>query len=475
MTRADTSLKYCIIGAGPCGLAAAKTFAEHGIPHDIIEAQSDLGGTWNIGTAAGLVYTTTHLISSKRFTVFDDFPMDESVTAYYPHHTVMLDYLRRYAEHFGITGRIEFGKRVKQVEAIGPNDWRVQVAGEPQARRYAGVAVASGHHSVPRMPVVPGTFNGTIMHSRDYKHPDQLRNKRMVVVGAGNSACDIVVDGVHNGATATMSLRRGYWFLPKFTLGWPTHGAMEYIEKAPLPRWLKTRFYETSHALLAGHADRVGLPRPDYHIDQAHPTMGDDVVRLAAHGRIVVKPTIERFEGDRVIFSDGSEQDADLVVFATGYEVAFPFLDKALVLDDAGHSRLFMNAFHPVRDDFYVFGLVQANGSAWRIGDYQARVAAHYLQARQSNPERAAWFSALKAGAQASVARTDKYIGSARHAFEANYFDYVKALRRIERKFQVPARAGVPAAVPATDNVPDELPLHHSTATTVEIRSSKAA
>jgi Flavin-binding monooxygenase-like len=432
--------KYCVIGAGACGIAAAKNFQQRGIPYDIVEAQADLGGTWNIATDAGLVYETTHLISTKRFTVFDDFPMDESVTAYYPHHSVMLAYLRRYAEHFGVTPRIEFNKKVESLTTVNVNDWRVKLAGEPEARRYRGVVVASGHHSVPRLPTVPGTFAGKIMHSSGYKHPDQLRNKRIVVVGAGNSACDIVVDGTHAGGTVTMSMRRGYWFVPKFTLGWPTHGAMEYIEMAPLPRWLKTRFYELSHTILAGHADRYGLPRPDYHIDEAHPTMGDDVVRLAAHGRIGIKPAIERYDGDAVIFTDGSRVAADLVVFATGYEVSFPFMDKSLVLTEQGHSRLYMNAFHPERDDLFVIGLVQANGSAWRIGDLQSRVMADYIVAMQADPVRAQAFRQLKAGSQAAAARTEKFVGSPRHAFEANYFDYTKALKRLNRKVAVPGR-----------------------------------
>jgi Flavin-binding monooxygenase-like len=460
--------KYCVIGAGAVGLPASKALAEAGINHDVLEAQSDLGGTWNINTGAGLVYATTHLISSRRFTVYEDYPIDETKGPYnpYPHHSAVLGYLREYADKFGITPRIQFGKRVERMVPEGPGDWRVQVAGEPEPRRYAGVVVASGHHTVPRIPQVPGTFNGTIMHSKDYKHPDQLRGKRIVVVGGGNSACDIVVDGSHHGQSVTISLRRGYWFLPKFILGWPTGGAMEYIEGLPLPRWLKTRFYETTHTILSGHADRYGLPRPDYRMDQSHPTMGDDVVRLAAHGRIGIKPGVERFDGNTVVFTDGTSVEADMVAYGTGYEVAFPFLDRSLVLNDDGRSRLFMNAFHPERDDFFMLGLVQANGSAWRIGDWQARIVARYLQARANGEQGAKWFSALKAGPQAKVTNGSGFVKSDRHLFEANYFDYLFALKKLRGRFDKPAMKVVVQGV---------VPAPAADAVAVEFRKSEAA
>lgn len=435
MNSVATEAKFCVIGAGPAGLAATKTFLEAGIPVDCLEREADIGGTWNIGTPSGLVYETTHLISSRRFTIFEDFPMPGEGHAFYPHHTVLLKYLKDYATHFGLMPHIELGKRVTRVERAG-QDWSVQVDGEKRPRIYTGVVVASGHHSVPRMPSVSGTFAGEIMHSRDYKSPKQLRDRRVVVVGAGNSGCDIAVDAVHSGAAVVHSMRRGYWFLPKFVLGWPTHGAMEYVEAVPMPRWLKTRLYELLVRVMAGPPERFGLPAPDYHIDQAHPTIGDDVIRLAGHGRITIKPGLERFEGKRVVFADGTSVEADLVVFATGYKVAFPFMDERLVLDETGGSRLFLNAFHPEHDTFFVCGLVQANGSAWRLADVQAQLMARYVLATRHDSERARWFHGLMTGGERK-GHAAGFVPTDRHLFEANYFDYTKQLKRLVRRFAV--------------------------------------
>lgn len=433
MSNSQSQTKYCLIGAGPAGLAAAKSFLEAGIPFDCLERESDIGGTWNIDTPSGLVYETTHLISSRRFTIFEDFPMPGEGHAFYPHHTVLLKYLKDYAAQFDLMPHIELGKCVTKVERVGEH-WRVQVAGEARPRLYKGVVIANGHHSVPRMPTVPGTFAGEVMHSRDYKSPKQLRDRRIIVVGAGNSGCDIAVDAVHSGAKVIHSMRRGYWFLPKFILGWPTHGAMEYIESVPMPRWLKTRFYEFTMQLLAGPPERFGLPRPDYHLDQAHPTMGDDVLRLAGHGRITIKPAIDHFEGNKVMFVDGTTEEADLVVFATGYKVAYPFLDDRLVLDADGRSRLFLNAFHPEHDTLFVCGLVQVNGSAWRVADVQAQLMARYILASQHDPERARWFRTLMVDSQ-SRAGGDNFVATDRHLFEVNYFDYSKQLKRLIKRF----------------------------------------
>ena len=122
---------------------------------------------------------------------------------------------------FGLAPHIELGKAITNVAPRGDKLWEVAVAGEAKPRLYRGVVVASGHHDAPRMPTYPGTFTGETLHSRRYKGPTQVRDRRVLVVGCGNSAADIVSDAVHNRSQVFLSIRRGYWFVLQVHHGLP--------------------------------------------------------------------------------------------------------------------------------------------------------------------------------------------------------------------------------------------------------------
>jgi len=426
--------RYCIIGAGASGLAIAKNFKQRGIPFDCLEREADLGGLWNIATNSGIVYETTHLVSASYSTSYDDLPMGDDAFPPYPSHAAVLEYFRRYADEFGFADDIEFGKSVTRVAARADRQWEVAVAGEDRPRVYRGVVMASGHHDAPRMPGYPGRFTGEAIHSRAYKSPRQVRDKRVLVVGGGNSAADIVSDAVHGGSRVFMSLRRGYWFVPKFMLGFPTHDVVSWVEFFPLPRLLKRWLFQASLWVLQGPPSRYQLPDPDYSIDQAHPTMSDEVPRLSAHGRITIKPEIAGYDGKRVRFTDGTTETVDTIVFATGYEPVVPFLEDSLVYDAEGRSRFYLRVVHPEQPGLFAAGLVQANGSMWRIADYQGQLIANLIVAQAKAPDYAARF---RAGivATAGHGRRGTFLASDRHHLEANYYDYRRLLKRHIRRF----------------------------------------
>jgi len=422
--------KYCIIGAGPSGLAAAKTFLERGIAFDCLEREADIGGLWNIATQSGIVYETTHLVSCISSTGFDDLPMLDADYPEYPSHERVLAYFRDYIAKFGLAPHIELGKAVTKLAPLG-GGWQVSVAGEAQPRRYRGVVIATGHHDIPRMPTYPGTFAGEIMHSRRYKSPLQVRDKRVLVVGCGNSAVDVVRDAVHGRSKVYLSLRRGYWFVPKFILGFPTGDVLSWAEIVPLPRRLKRWLFQASLWLLQGPPSRYRMPQPDHAIDEAHPTMSDEIPRLVAHGSLIVKPEITRYAGERVLFSDGSAETVDLVVFATGYRPVLAFLDEEIVFLREGRTRFVHHVFHPDYDSLFAVGLVQANGSMWRLADYQAQAIASSIIAERRAPGRWARFRA----GLARVQERAHFVASERHRLEVNYFDYRRKLKRLNRSF----------------------------------------
>jgi cation diffusion facilitator CzcD-associated flavoprotein CzcO len=423
-TKNETD-KVCIIGAGSSGLAAAKTFAERGIPFDCLERENDIGGLWNETTGTGVVYDTTYLVSSRKYTGFEDYPMPEEYPTY-PSHREALAYLRDYAQNFGILDRIQFNTQVERVERTDEG-WFVHIAGKARPRLYRALVIATGHHDIPRIPKIPGTFTGEIMHSRDYRSVKQLIDKRVVVVGAGNSACDIVVDATSVARSVYQSMRRGTYFVPKFMLGRPTDGIVNFCEKLPMPGGLRNRLYTLWHRLMVGSNARYGLPEPEHRIGDTHPTMNTVLPQLVAHGRIVR-------------FGDGTEVEADLLIYATGYQIALPLIDNDLIFDADGRPRLYFNVFHPELDDLFAVGLIQANGSIWRVADDQSRLVASFLIAAAEGHERATWFRALKAQGPDRGSRSS-YVQSERHRLEANYYAYRRQARRLLRRFGDMAKA----------------------------------
>ena len=287
--------RYCIIGAGACGLAVAKTFAERGIPFDCFEALADIGGIWNPDSPHA-VYGSTYLNSSKRLSRYPDFHFPEE-WSHYVSRAQAQDYLRAYAREFGLYQRISFNKRVTSA-VRGEQGWRVTLEGEASPRLYAGLVVANGHHWEKFTPTYPGTFTGEMLHSHDVKSKEQLRGKRVLVVGAGNSAVDILSDAALDGARAVHSMRRSYYFFPKMVLGKPADTFIDMTSKWPLPRRVMRLFYRLGLIILVGRHKRYGLPAPDHNLFEAHPTACTTYLDHIVHGRIVTKPAIEKLDGE---------------------------------------------------------------------------------------------------------------------------------------------------------------------------------
>ena len=376
--------RYCIIGAGACGLAVAKTFAERGIPFDCFEALADVGGIWNPASPHA-VYGSTYLNSSKKLTRYPDYDMPEE----WPHYLSAAqaeDYLRAYAREFGLYDRISFNSPVASAARVDER-WRVQIEGETAPRFYDGLVVANGHHWDPNSPSYPGTFDGEVLHSHDVKSKEQLKDKRVLVVGAGNSAVDILDDAAHDGGRPVHSMRRSYYFFPKLILGKPADTFIDKTSRWPLPRSLMRYLYWWGLRITVGSHWKYDLPAPDHKLFEAHPTACTLYLDHIVHGRIVTKPGIEQFDGKRVRFEDGSEEEIDLIVYATGFRPSFPFMDRNLILDEQGRSKLFMHTFDRDRDDLFFVGLFEpAEGGVWQLADYQARLIASFIVASAAIP-----------------------------------------------------------------------------------------
>ena len=308
-----------IIGAGPVGLGMANALKAEGIAYDQVDADDDVGGNWKHG-----VWDTAHIISSRKTTEFADFPMPADYPDF-PSRANMLDYLNAYADHFDLRDAIAFNTKVVWVQPVADNRWQVTFE-SGEERVYKGVLACNGHHWQKRWPSYPGHFDGQMIHSKDFKHPDQLNGKRVLVIGGGNSACDVASEAARVATRADLSIRRGYWFLPKVLFGIPL---AEWI-RPWMPVWSQRLLIRAALKVAVGDYRRYGLPRPDHRIFDHHPTISTEVLHYLKHGRIRPRPDIARFDGGRVTFTDGSSDAYDMIVAATGFHVSYPFLPAAL-------------------------------------------------------------------------------------------------------------------------------------------------
>jgi hypothetical protein len=169
---------------------------------------------------------------------------------------------------------------------------------------------------------------------------------------------------------------------------------------------------------------------------EAHPTACTAYLDHVVHGRIVTKPGIERLEGKRVYFTDETSEEIDLLVWATGFSVSFPFMDDSYVLDEQGRSKLFVHTFDREHDDFFVCGLFEpAEGGVWQIADYQARLIAAFIVACEQDERRADWFRKLKAHANPDIGHGIKYQDTPWHKFEIQHLRFRRYLKRLLKKF----------------------------------------
>lgn len=416
---------YALIGAGPTGLAAAKVLLEQDVAFQGFEVHSDVGGLWDIDGPRSTMYETAHLISSKRKTEFTDFPMDEAV-ADYPSHQELRRYFSAFADRYDLRRHFRFNAEVLSAVPLGgPGDgWRVSWrtdGGVEQSGEFAGLIIANGTLSEPNMPDFKGTFAGELIHSSAYRSPSQLAGKRVLIVGAGNSGCDIAVDAIHHGASTDMSMRRGYHFVPKYVFGKPADSIGGAIK---LPMWLKRRVDATILKWFTGDAQRLGFPKPDHALYESHPIVNSLVLFHAGHGDIKVRPDIDRFDGETVRFKDGSSADYDLVLAATGYRLHYPFVDRELLNWTGAAPHLFLNAMHPMRDDVFVLGMVEASGLGWQGRHEQAELVARYIKGLEYGNEAALNIKAEKAAGFDRLTGGMDYIDLPRMAYyvEKNAF-----------------------------------------------------
>ncbi len=425
--------KVCVIGAGASGITAIKALHERGFEVDCYEKSDSVGGNWVWGNKNGMSssYRSLHINTSRERMEYSDFPMPKSFPDF-PHHTHIARYFNDYVDRFGCRDRIRFETGVERAGLLPDGAWEISTPRE-SPERYDALLVANGHHWDKRMPEPAfggaDTFTGVQLHSHDYKgeDPNFFRDKNVVVLGMGNSAMDIAVEASFSAERTYLAARRGAHILPKYLFGKPT----DQLGGSPrIPFKVRRKLFEGMLKLYSGDMARYGLPQPDHRFGEAHPTISDDILSRVAHGEVVPKPNIARLDADRVVFTDGSSVQADIVVYCTGYKVSFPFFDPGLISAPDNDLPLFRRVFHPeIRSVFFV-GLLQPLGAIMPLAEHQSRWICDYLAGRYALPEPAAMRADMETERRQMF---NRYVASKRHTMQVDYDDYIVALGKERR------------------------------------------
>jgi cation diffusion facilitator CzcD-associated flavoprotein CzcO len=305
----------------------------------------------------------------------------------YPGHRELKRYFGEFADTFGLRERFRFGTEVTRVEPSAGGGWDVTSVGPPGevTAPYAGVLLANGTLSEPNVPQFRGEFSGQVIHTSAYKSADVFRGKRVLIVGAGNSGCDIAVDAVHQAASVELSVRRGYYFVPKYLFGKP---ADTLNQGRPLPARIKQAIDSRVLRAFTGDPVRFSFPKPDYRIYESHPVVNTIVLHHIEHGAVTVRKDVARLDGDTVHFVDGTSGTYDVLVLATGYRLHYPFIDHAHLSWTGDAPGLHLNIFAPGHDNLFVLGMIEASGIGWQGHYEQAELIASYPQQGRLPPRR---------------------------------------------------------------------------------------
>lgn len=437
--------KACIIGAGSSGIAAAKTLRERGIPYDCFEIGSGIGGMWRYNNDNGRssAYKSLHINTSRDTMAYSDFPLPRDWVPF-PDHEHVLKYFESYVDHFGFRDTITFRTKVVSVEPAGSGDprpapggdggWDVTVIGpdgQLRTNRYGAVLVANGHHWNPRTVTYPGEFYGQQMHSHYYRTPELFSGKRVLVVGFGNSSCDIACESSRVAEATFFSVRRGAHVIPKYMFGWAMDTILPNFIWKILPWWAIRPIFAFGLRLARGEMSWYGLPQPEHGVLQEHPTISADLFNVIGHGNLGIKPNVQELCGDSVKFVDGSVEKIDVIVWCTGYNISFPFL-KSQIIDPLNNEvSLYQQVVHPDQPGLYFIGLVQPWGAIMPLAEAQAKWVADVLTGQSGLPPREEMLAEIQRH-QAEI--TKRYTKSVRHTIQVDFFPYQSLLTKTSRR-----------------------------------------
>jgi indole-3-pyruvate monooxygenase len=325
-----------IIGASAAGLAVAAALRQAGAPFELLEATQVVGTAWRGH------YDRLHLHTPKGASGLPGLPMPRAWPNY-PAREQVVAYLEAYRAHHGIEPR--YGCPVSSLTQEGGGWLAVAGGKELRARK---VVVATGYTRRPVRPSFPGLdgFQGTVLHSSEYKNGARWKGRPVLVIGFGNSACEQAIDLVEHGALPHLSVRGAVNVIPRDFFGIPVLSLGVLMRG--LPPGLADLLSAPLMALAIGDITKVGLrklpygPNTQIQREGRIPLLDIGTMAHLRAGRIQVHGGVERFTAGGAVFAGGREEPFDAVVLATGYR---PALEEFLpqwreVCDEQGRPRV---------------------------------------------------------------------------------------------------------------------------------------
>lgn len=426
-----TTDSVAIIGAGPVGLSAARLLKLLEIPFCIYEKHHDVGGIWDINNEGTPMYKSAHFISSKTMSGHKFFPMPDDYPDY-PSREQILNYIKSFAKANQLYEFIKFKTKIKNVD-FKDSKWEITAEnGEKFTHRW--LICASGALWSPNTPTLKGqeTFKGEIIHGQAYKDSDYLKNKRVLVVGAGNSGVDIACDAAFMADQAFISMRRGYHIIPKHIFGLPADVFGDKTGGGPM--WLSQWFFGKLLTFLNGNVTRYGLQKPDHKILSSHPILNSQILHYLQHGDLKAKKDIDFLDGDKVFFKDGSCENIDLIILCTGYNYEIPYLEKHFFEWKNNRPQLFLRLFNPKYPTLFVNGFFETNGGAYSLFDEMNYLIAKTIESQLKNLDIAHKINKTINEKEPDLSGTIQFIDSERHTGYVDKDTYLKVIHQFVKK-----------------------------------------
>ncbi len=380
MSALDTAADVAVIGAGSSGLAALRALRMQGIAAECFERGSAVGGLWRYENDNGLsgAYASLRTNVSRPRMQYPSFPMPCSY-ADFPGHRDMAAYLDAYAEAFGLREFISFRASVERLEPDPTGGWFLTL-NDGSVRRYQAVVVATGVFWCPKVPDYPGVFGGAMIHSHAYRRPDPFTARRVLVVGAGQSAAEIAVEVSRVASQTFISVRSGTHVLPRWIGGKP-YDARDIDPLNRIPWRLMNLIYSRRVAQELGPAPR-SWPTGVNRVLEGIPIVSSDLIPAVRRGHVVVKPAIDRLGHDRAHFVDGSEEVLDRIVYCTGYRISLPFMTSSLGSASGRDFPLYRRIVPTDLSGLFLAGFVDAPGGLLPVVEAQGEWIAAVLAGR---------------------------------------------------------------------------------------------
>jgi dimethylaniline monooxygenase (N-oxide forming) len=370
--------KICVIGAGISGLVTAKTFIEEGYEVQVYEKQGAIGGVWEKSRRYPGVTTQT---PGKIYT-YPDYPLPDSYPEW-PTGEQVNAYLESYANHFGVIDRIQFNTEVIALNAIddGHQGWMVTLCTSEDntvTKKFDFVVICNGVNQIPNIPAIPGidTFRSSgrnVLHTTQVNSIVQLKDKRVVIVGFGKSACDIAMLAAEHASKCDMVFRQGNWKIPRFFFGLVNFKFLLFTRFAEamtpkykpnsIQKWLHTKgkplvnvFWRLNEIILryGFKLDTFGIVPEKPLIESIGATINiapNNLFKYIRSQKIQThKTSITQFIEKGVELASGEKLNADVIVLGTGFLQALPFLEdkyRCQCLDEEGYFHLYRNLIHP--------------------------------------------------------------------------------------------------------------------------------